>query len=111
MLRISILFLQHVEFIVSALSTPFQSILADVPLPAPVEILLLQSMPPRWIQATLLPQEEQGDLLTIAISKDEDPIILPFGAKVILHFSNNDGPMLSLGFYDQAEGKITLQFL
>jgi len=112
MLRIdSIEFLQPVEFNVSVLSTPFQSILADVKLPTPVEILLLQSVPPRWIKATLLPlQEDQGDLLTLQLQKEEDPIILPFGAKVILHFSNDDGPMLSLGYYDQEEGSITLQF-
>lgn len=93
----------------SILDDPFQNILNNVSLPTEVEILLLQNVPPRWVQCTLLPIED-GDLLTLKIHDHEAPIITPFGSKVILHFTNDDGPMLSLRYYDQESGKLTLQF-
>ena len=94
----------------SILDEPFHNILGNVELPTDVEILLLQNIPPRWVQCTLLPIEEDGDLLRLRIHAQEDPIITPFGSKVILHFTNDEGPMLSLRYYDQAEGTLTLQF-
>ena len=94
----------------SILDEPFHNILSNVDLPTDVEILLLQNVPPRWVQCTLLPIKEDGDLLSLRIHEQEDPIITPFGSKVILHFTNDDGPMLSLRYYDQEEGTLTLQF-
>ena len=94
----------------SILDEPFHNILSNVKLPTSVEILLLQNVPPRWVQCTLLPFEADGDLLTLQVHEQEDPIITPFGSKVILHFTNDDGPMLSLRYYDQEDGKLILQF-
>ena len=94
----------------SLIEEPFQNILSDIPLPTTVEILLLQSFPPRWVKGTLLPIHEDGDLLTIMPNENEESIMLPFGSKIILHFTNVDGPMLSLRYYDQEESKIFLQF-
>jgi hypothetical protein len=94
----------------SILDDPFQNILSNVSLPAEVEILLLQNIPPRWVQCTLLPTEEDGDLLCLKIQEHEAPIITPFGSKIILHFSDEEGPMLSLRYYDQEDGNLFLQF-
>ena len=93
----------------SLIEEPFYNLLANINLPTEVEILLLQSVPPKWVQATLLPLED-GDLLTVQLKPDESPIIIPFGSKIILHFSNEEGPMLSLRYYDQEDSKIHLQF-
>jgi hypothetical protein len=93
----------------SLIEEPFNNLLANINLPTPVEILLLQSVPPKWVQATLLPLEE-GDLITVQLEPNESPIIIPFGSKIILHFANEEGPMLSLRYYDQEKNKIHLQF-
>jgi hypothetical protein len=53
---------------------------------------------------------EEGDLLTVQLAPTESPIIIPFGSKIILHFSDEEGPMLSLRYYDQEKNKIHLQF-
>ena len=94
----------------SILDEPFNNILSNVELPTEVEILLLQNVPPRWVQCTLLPVRADGDLLTLKINEQEEPIITPFGSKVILHFTNDNGPMLSLRYYDQEADTLTLQF-
>lgn len=97
--------------LVSLIDDPFQNILTNVKLPAKVEMLLLHHDPPLWLNGTLLDLDEKnGDLLSVQLTTNSNPIVVPFGAKIILHFANNAGPMLSLNYYDQQDGILKLQF-
>jgi len=97
----------------SLIDLQIQKLFSDILLPATVEVLLLNEHPPKWLQGKLLPlnvsTEDNDDLLIVQLF-DAPQISLPLGSKVILNFIDQEGPMLSLSFYDLINNKLQLQF-
>ncbi|MEC7987283.1 MAG: PilZ domain-containing protein [Myxococcota bacterium] len=97
----------------SLIDLQIQKLFSDIILPAKVEVLLFNEQPPKWLQGELMPlniaTDGTDDLLVVRLS-DSPQISLPLGAKIILNFIDQDGPMLSLSYYDLVQDKLQLQF-